>query len=941
MPRRLPVAMVAFCSAAIAQGYKAQVEKIEKSIPIDFLFEQEPEKWYGYVATITPEHDAKSHVLTLQKERTHGTSVGLLFRVRNRVEPKPLGERPPSAWPMAIRYKFPKIEDWREFNQLTLWVWMEGVRRQQFGFALVPKDKVFAGGRWNQMGAMRSIKEKQWTKFALRLDCHEKDKRTDLQQVKIYTQRFGVEPGSRSDHVSFYLDDFRLNKVVERKWQGWEPDPLVIVVNQVGYPRFMPKRGIVNATSAQPGDVFHVTGLRTGKIAFEGKLNAAASGRCEYLVADFSALDAPGEYRARSGKLISAAFRVDEDPYAFLLPLQLDWLAGSRCGCATAFHGPCHFDDLMYQGKRYPCPGGYHDACDLRRFMQNPSIVAGVCANALEETGLSPALEQRLVEEALWAHDSHYKCLKHLGFIPHAVSENAKSPNANIWSDNVVGTADDRHVSDPRPRPTDVHLESLKAAAQLAYLLKQRAHPRAGEILDRALWQWRIFQNPDYWKKHDIPAWQSLDSNWVSLGLQSQIGLYLYLATGQERFKTYAAENGTKLTTKQQTTFYRDAPVTGNFVRGFGYHRTIWQASRATAALADLCEHLPDHPDFMKWYFALKINAEFYAKPSAKLQEPYGLGILNMRGHTLGDKVRWISAGGTCTESNLNQAYGRLRAARVLGDVEVERIAVKQLGWGLGENPFAISALYETGEDFIEDPAAYAGLTRGTPMPGVAYLPKGKTRSSDTPMFTRDNYATGYASSREVWVPLPSRYLQLTAALSSPALMSGRVRSGHKPWRGAVTVEYPNGQTAATSSADEKGEFGPLRLRGGIEYKLRLGPIERRLRVVSGQNLQLDVDLSRAWQAEAAAPARIVHGEAAEVSLRMKSASHTRQSVRFKAMGWNLDFDRSEREFSLPAKGEARATWRVRGVEADKPFVAVFVPDGKWQRRVEVCGEVR
>ena len=939
--RSLALTVAALCSGALAQGYKAQVERVEKSIPIDFLFETEPSRWYGYVAAITPEHDAQSHVLTLQTDRTHGTPVGLLFRARNRVEPKPLGEKPPSAWPMAIRYKFPKIDDWREFNQLTFWVWMQGATRQQFGFALVPKDKVFGGGRWNQMAAMRSIKEKQWTQFVLRLDCHERDKRTDLQQVKIYTQRFGVEPGSKSEHVSFYLDDFRLNRVVERKWQGWEPDPRVIVVNQVGYPRFMPKKGIVNAASAQPGDAFQVVDARSDKVAFEGKLAAAASGRCRYLVADFNGLSAPGAYRVRSGKLMSAAFRVDEDPYAFLLPLQLDWLAGSRCGCATAFHGPCHLDDLIYKGKRYPCPGGYHDACDLRRFMQNPSIVAGVCANALEETGLSPEFEHKLVDEALWAHDSHYKCLKHMGFIPHAVSENVKSPNANVWSDNTVGTLDDRHVSDPQPRPTDVHLESLKAAAQLAYLLKQRGHPRAGEVLERALWQWRLFQNPGYWKKHNIPAWQSLDSNWVSLGLKSQIGLYLYLATGEERFKAYAAENGTALTTKQQATFYKDASVTGNFIRGFGYHQTIWQASRAAAALADLCEHLPEHPDFMAWYFALKINAEFHAKPTSRLQEPYGLGILNMRGDTLGDKVRWISAGGSCTEANLNQAYGRLRAARLLGDVELQRIAVKQLGWGLGENPFAISALYEVGEDYIEDPAAYAGLTRGTPVPGVAYLPEGKSRASETPMFTRNNYATGYAASREVWVPLPSRYLQLTAALSAPALLSGRACSRGAAWNGKVTVESPDGQTAAVASTNTKGEFGPLRLRGGIEYKLRLGHFVRRVPIVSGQRLKVDVDLCRAWQVEVDAPARIVHGKPAQIVLRLKSESAADQSVRFDAKGWNLAFDASPGAVELGAKGQARAAWAIRGLEADKPFVAVFVPDGDWARRVEVCGEVR
>lgn len=244
------------------------------------------------------------------------------------------------------------------------------------------------------------------------------------------------------------------------------------------------------------------------------------------------------------------------------------------------------------------------------------------------------------------------------------------------------------------------------AAAQLAYILKQRGHQLHKQILSRALWQWKMFQDIEYWQENDIPGWKSLDTNWVSLGLKSQIGLYLYLATNEERFKEFAVDQADKLLSTQKTTFYADSSeaVTGNFIKNFSYHQTIWQASRALAALADLCKHFPNHEDFIRWYFALKINGEFYVKPSSRLQEPYGLGILDMDGDSLIGKTRWISEGGPNTEANLNQAYGRLRLARVLSDPEIEYVAVKQLGWGMGENPFAICALYQVGEDYIEDP---------------------------------------------------------------------------------------------------------------------------------------------------------------------------------------------------------------------------------------------
>lgn len=119
------------CASASAQGYKDTVEKVERSIAVDFMFEREPEKWSGYVSAVTGEHDTASHILTLQTKHTHGTPMGLLFRARNRVDPKPVGQKPPGAWPMAIRYRFrfPPIDDWRDLNQLHRELAIRSTRR--------------------------------------------------------------------------------------------------------------------------------------------------------------------------------------------------------------------------------------------------------------------------------------------------------------------------------------------------------------------------------------------------------------------------------------------------------------------------------------------------------------------------------------------------------------------------------------------------------------------------------------------------------------------------------------------------------------------------------------------------------------------------------------------------------------------------------------------
>ena len=54
-----------------------------------------------------------------------------------------------------------------------------------------------------------------------------------------------------------------------------------------------------------------------------------------------------------------------------------------------------------------------------------------------------------------------------------------------------------------------------------------------------------------------------------------------------------------------------------------------------------------------------------------------------------------------------------------------------------------------------------------------------------------------------------------------------------------------------------------------------------------------------------------------------------------------MDFEADTQEITLPAVSEAQMVWRLKGREAGRPFVAIFVPNGMWQDRVEVFGEVR
>ena len=42
-------------------------------------------------------------------------------------------------------------------------------------------------------------------------------------------------------------------------------------------------------------------------------------------------------------------------------------------------------------------------------------------------------------------------------------------------------------------------------------------------------------------------------------------------------------------------------------------------------ALVRLCEALPDHDKWMKWYSAVVLHSEYYLKPAAAVDEPYSV----------------------------------------------------------------------------------------------------------------------------------------------------------------------------------------------------------------------------------------------------------------------------------------------------------------------------
>lgn len=173
-------------------------------------------------------------------------------------------------------------------------------------------------------------------------------------------------------------------------------------LNQVGYLPDEPKRAVVSAMTAIPGDSFCLLDDDvTPQIRFQGKLLAYRSdagmkyGHYPYhFWADFDAFQRPGRYRLRlSDGTLSAPFSIRKDLYKRLVPLVTTYFDLQRCGeQRSSLRKVCHPDDGIIvggprSGQAIDASGGWHDAGDYLKFVETTSYVTALLLFTHEHYG--------------------------------------------------------------------------------------------------------------------------------------------------------------------------------------------------------------------------------------------------------------------------------------------------------------------------------------------------------------------------------------------------------------------------------------------------------------------------------------------------------------------------------------------------------------------------
>src|SRR5437867_1563628 len=260
----------------------------------------------------------------------------------------------------------------------------------------------------------------------------------------------------------------------------------------LGYLPEARKRVIIPATKGTP-ELLAL--FANGKqIRQEGPSLAGDSAWGPVIVFDISDVKALGLYEVQYGNEKPAVFRIG-DVWGPVLPLLVGYYRFQRCGSAVPnVRAACHLDDGRRRdtGERVDATGGWHDAGDTRKWVDATlmnlfgllSIERNLGPNWNPSAGVVP-----LLEEARYGNDYFLKMQDLDGLVWSDVGGGLNGDNSdNRWTDNRVGTADDRWINvEKRP---GVQAMFIAGQAMMCQAIRGKDDLYAERCLDAARRCW-------------------------------------------------------------------------------------------------------------------------------------------------------------------------------------------------------------------------------------------------------------------------------------------------------------------------------------------------------------------------------------------------------------------------------------------------------------------
>lgn len=501
--------------------------------------------------------------------------------------------------------------------------------------------------------------------------------------------------------------------------------------------------------------------------------------------ADFSDLDRPGLYQITVGEERSVQFAIRDDVWRRTLPKAVGYYRYQRCGVEVpGVHPACHLDDARRRdnGRHVDVVGGWHDAGDLRKWMDVTMLNAIALLNLMRNTP-EPAAEdvshEQILEEVRFGNRYFLKMQDADGKVWADTAGGVNGDNSdNHWTDNIVGTADDRYINVEKRSDVAAVFAALQGLAAQSYA---RSDPEyAKQCLNAGVRAWNAFGAPE----------TTLELAWWAMA-----ACELFRATRDPLYSRHGALIGRDLVARQNQSFIAEQ----NEVRGFWmdggepYVNVVYTAL-PPLALLELYQTFPEAPDRNQWLDAVKLHLDEYLFPMSERNAyrtiPLGVfpgkpsqrpgveqnytepteenyrpidGLLLYRYFMPTRKQFWWLGTTSHLEGNalLLARCAQLVPERAKPCVD---LAYRQLEWVMGANPFG--ACLMTGEG-MRNPfphSRFVGLIPGGIMNGIA------GNAADEPILD-----TGYEldwRTCEYWSPHVAFYIWANSVLEGQSTVN-------------------------------------------------------------------------------------------------------------------------------------------------------------------------
>ena len=841
-------------------------------------------------------------------------------------------------------------EDWSRFNRISLWVYPDVVGAPAISCTLVLHNdgKHKLPDSYNE-GRHESIplKNHEWNQIVWEIAPLDRDRVTAVDFAYSLPKKI-PDPG---DRTSLDLDRLELQTVVADHVEGWDVAAGKIAFSHSGYTVGTQKSAIASDLSARQ---FSLVDQQTGQVVFTKPVEEPTSPLGKYQTLDFSEFRQPGTYAIKAGNTLTRPFRIGDDAWRSSIWKAINFMYSERCGTEIpGIHNRCHQDLYTTHGdERIVVNGGYHDAGDLSATGHTPAMAYALLslAESLKRQNEDPVLTARLLEEARWGLNWVLKTRFGDGY-------RSTGQIVSYWTDGIMGTADDRFgkaVNDPEWNFRVTALEALAAC-----VFKDSDPELATRSLATAEEDWKYAVEglktaaplPEVYGASD-------ELERISFGVVASVELYN--ATREQRYADEAVALGDLVLASQERTLQPwSIPLTGYFYtspkRENLFHRFhVGQEQEPIIALIRLCEALPNHDKWMKWYSAVVLHSQYYLKAAAAVDEPYGVLPAAVyresevrlipesktwtplraadrdayvqevhKGIPLGGEYYlrrfpvWFDYRGNSSVL-LSQAKALSASGRLRGDLDAEDLAQKQAQWLVGRNPFSTSLMYGEGYDWTPLYSVRSGQMVGALPVGI------ETKGMDDAPYWPTQICWTY---KEVWVQPVGQWIWLMQDIAVPATVRGTVSpSNHQS---VEFREQGSGQVVTTTPID--GAFS-LHLAEG-RYDVRQGSVHTNLTVLPGGYDSIDL------RPEHFLDFKVSFQDVGQNEILVRVSAEGAGPHVFSIRSDNLAVrEQASLKVDLTAGNAQQVVWHAHVLSANTPWVAVVIPDDVLAERREVTG---